>query len=59
MLLPEPPVRRHFYLHCAALAVLLLAVPFPALAHLAGALVISSFACLHWSLIKLVRVAAH
>lgn len=59
MLLPEPPVRRHFYVHCAALAVLLLAVPFPALAHLAGALVISSFACLHWSLIKLVRVAAH
>lgn len=54
-LLPEPPVRRHFYFHCTALAVLLSAVFSPALAHLAGAMVISSFACLHWSLIKLVR----
>lgn len=55
MLLPEPPVRRHFQLHCTALAVLLAAVLFPALAHLAGALAICSFAWLHWSLVKLFR----
>ena len=55
MLLPESLVRRHFHLHCAALIVLLAAVLVPALSHLAGGLVVASFAWLDCSLVKLVR----
>lgn len=55
MMLSEAAMSRHLRLHFFALLVLLAAVPMPALARIAGALLIVSYAWLGWNLFTAVR----